>query len=165
MNKPSILLSLSLLLIAGCGSDASTPDNGVQNRSDEDNKVAGPCVHGYAEPVLTIRTATSQPSDEAIGRVVLRSLALNGRTVDVSTWGASSTWSHVFFNITVENDALYCDVPCGFGGDDGRYDFVAVAADHYPLHVSIEARYASIHGGCPSFSDDGTDVALRLTRR
>lgn len=164
MKMPKmVVLLFSLLLATGCGNEASTQDVGDGDRRN-DNPV-GPCIHGYAEPVLTIKTATSEPSEEAIGRVALRSLALNGQAIDVSKWGTSSTWSHVFFNITVENNVLYCDVPCGFGGDDGRYDFVAEATDHQPLHVSVEARYASFLGGCPSFNDDGTDVALRLTKR
>lgn len=151
--KALTALSLSLIpaLILGCGRDAPNEDG-----------TAGPCVHGYAEPALTIQTATSRHSGAAIARLTLRSLTVNGSTISTDEWAYSSMWSRPFFNVAVENNVLYCDVPCGFG-TGGRYAFVAEAAGHEAINVSVDARYATFRGGCPSFDDDGTDINLQLS--
>lgn len=129
----------------------------------DDNSAAGPCVHGYLEPVLSIETVTVDPSGANVVRVALSSFKVNGEPRDPEEWGGpSSTWSNPTFNITVTDGVLYCDLPCGFGLNEGVYEFVADAPNHETKSISVNAGYASFEGGCPSYSDNGTNVNFQL---
>ena len=121
---------------------------------------AGPCVHTYREPVLTIERV-SDVSGRAVAALVLDSLALNGRPVDLRF---AAVTTEPAFGVTSDGTTLTCTPPCGFGTEPGRYEFRLAAPGYTPTRVAINASYATFHGGCPSWNDDGTRSALSLQR-
>ena len=118
----------------------------------------GPCVHTNREPVLTIQRV-NDPSGQVLPVVVLDSLTLNSRSVELRFGIITSPPA---FRVTSDGSALTCSTPCGFGSEPGRYEFWVRGQP--AERVTINASYATFHGGCPSWNDDGTTatVSLRL---
>lgn len=140
-----VVITACALFVTACG---------VTEPQDE---LAGPCIHEYREPILTIESVTGDPSGASVARVALSSLKLNGQPQIAEEWVATPS-----VNVSVTAGVLYCDVPCGFGFEEGLYEFVADAADHQTTSISADAQYASFQGRCPSYNDDGTNVSFQL---
>jgi hypothetical protein len=116
----------------------------------------GPCIHTYRDPVLVITAAT----DSATGRPIAP-LFLTRLTVD----GQAQVVGHVLttaFRARSQGDTIVCDVPCGFGTNEGRYGFIASATAYASRPVTVDARFASFDGGCPSFNAGSTEMSVLL---
>lgn len=134
-------LSLFVLLLIYCNSD----DNGV-----------GPCVHSYKEPILNV-TAIKDSLNKQVGFVKLYNLKINGSKVNGKSVISPS------YSIVVDDTLYYCNVPFGFGTKEGTYTFTMEAEGYSPKKIIINnVKYATLKGGCPSYNDDGTDIALNI---
>ena len=73
-------------------------------------------------------------------------------------------WPHGETNLALgpDEDRLVCTIPCAMGTQPGAWSFAAGADGYAPTTASAEAAYAVQQGGCPSFSDGGTRVAIEL---
>lgn len=120
----------------------------------------GICVHEYREPILTLRSATSTPSGASLSKLVLGGFTLDGAARTAQDLATVSS------GIVVGDDGtLECTLPCAFGRDAGRYAFTASADGHRDTAVSADAVYATLHGGCPSYNDDGSTIDVQLPVR
>jgi len=136
-----VLLLVLITVLAGCR------DTGM-----------APCLHTYDDPVLTVSSAVDTESWENIPQIRLRGIRINGIPTHpeaVSRRGA--------FNVSVDDDALLCDAPCGFGTVEGVYDFSARAPAYEWTRFRTVARYHTFVPGCPSRDADGDSVAVELT--
>ncbi len=118
---------------------------------------AGPCLHSYRDPVLTVARATDAATGEALPQVRLRGFHIDGFEV------AAEELRRVSFNVSVDDDALLCDAPCGFGSREGTYRFSARTPLHPWQTVQVDARYHEFSPGCPSYDAHGDSVSLELT--
>ena len=123
--------------------------------------VAGPCVHVYRDAVVHVSAVVDSTSGADIDSVFITDVMVNGSSLPL--YLAAYGGGHEA-GILLDGDTLRCSTPCAFGAMDGRWQ-VTLLARGYPLQtVAFDAHYATGHGGCPSYSDRGTLVVLRLTR-
>jgi hypothetical protein len=118
----------------------------------------GPCVHTYREPILNIVAAMDARSNAPIHSFVIHEVRMDGIKQDFYFLLAES------YGVKAQGDSLVCQVPCGFGSEEGNYTFT-VTAEGYPAQVrGYEGHYSIFHGGCPSYNDGGARVTLRLQK-
>jgi len=117
---------------------------------------AGGCDHTYREPVLTLQRV-NDPTGQVLPVVILDSLTLNNRPLELRFGIITSLPA---FGVTSDGSALTCSTPCGFGSEPGRYEFWV--RGQTAERVTINASYATFHGGCPSWNDDGTTATVSL---
>jgi hypothetical protein len=58
---------------------------------------------------------------------------------------------------------ITCTLPCGFGEHPGTWLVLASAPGASPTQVRIEADYSESGGDCPSYSKNGSEIAIELT--
>jgi hypothetical protein len=115
----------------------------------------GPCVHTYKEPILHITSIRDSSTNEFINFVKLRNLEINGSKQFGSFLLQKS------YSIVAGDSLFYCNVPFGFGIDNGTYEFTLEAEGYPPKRVKIEdVGYSILEGGCPSYNDGGKRVEL-----
>jgi len=111
----------------------------------------------FEDPVLAVdlgRTAPLRPSV----------LALTAFRLDGRPFSPSSQWAGgPAYRVTVRADTVLCEVPCGFGFQEGRYELVATVPGFLPADLTVEARYDDFDGGCPSSNAGSTRVTVDLT--
>jgi len=123
---------------------------------DDDNGI-GPCVHTYNEAILHITSVRDTLNNIPLTIVKLRNLKINGST----QFGANPLFES--YSIVSDDSVFYCNVPFGFGVEEGKYEFIIEAAGYQPKHFTIEnVNYSIFEGGCPSFNDGGKRVDLYL---
>ena len=143
-------VGLSVLVLAACGRDGF-----------DDEILAGPCVEEYGEPIVLITNVVEAGSGDGIAVVAISDIEFGvgtaeHREITNPLWGES-------MNLTEgEDGALLCEIPCGFGSTPGMYTFTVAAEGYEANEVSVDANYAEWYGGCPSFSDGGTEVEVEL---
>ena len=119
----------------------------------------GYCYHTFESPVVRVAAVTDARTGAPIRRVVLSDIAINGtRVTDVSRLNRPP----VSFGLTSRDSALACEVSCGFGVEEGRYQLVVRAPGYESRALTLAARYARVRGGCPSSSAGSTDVKVTL---
>lgn len=141
-----LVVAAVVLLAAACGGGGAGGAGPV-----------GPCLHEYRSAVLEIVAAHVTGSETPVTRLVLRDVERNGAALPVH--GLVLGPAH---GLAVAGDALTCDVPCGFGTDDGTWTFTAEGAGLPARSMEVHARYAEHGGGCPSYDDGGTHVTIVL---
>lgn len=131
-----------LALITGCGEE-----------------VGGPCVHRYEDPVLAIDEVRST-SGHGIDSVLLGKFRIDGTPVDAEML----TRTDAAYGVQVTSAGeLRCDVPCGFGTEEGSYVFEVEAEGHESKQVDVVAAYDEFSGGCPSSNSGSTVIELDLS--
>jgi hypothetical protein len=117
----------------------------------------GPCVHIYEEPILTIESISGGVDGNEISQAYIYNIKIDSAKRDpVLITGEASK------NISVEDSVIVCSVPCGFGTEDGEYQF-SVTADGYPdTTITSNAKYGKSKGGCPSSSSEGIKISFSL---
>lgn len=128
------------------------------NDEDDDGGGVGPCYHEYRDAVVHISAVTDFATGAALDTLYISSATVRGSPHPL-TWLPEEPNSE---GLQAVGDSLRCLVPCSFGQQEGQWS-LTVSAPGYPRQVvEFAADYAVFHGGCPSWNDEGTDVALRL---
>jgi hypothetical protein len=138
MNLLKIVITVSIIFcLLSC-------DNGV-----------GPCVHTYNEPILNITSLRDTVNYNHPRFVILRELKING-SKEYGAYPLTKSYG------IVENDSIfYCNIPFGFGVEEGKYEFIIEAEGFPPKQITIEnVHYSVFEGGCPSYNDGGKRVEL-----
>ena len=124
---------------------------------DEDNGFLGPCVHTYKEPILNITSLRDTVNFNHPRFIILRELKING----LKLYGAGPLFES--YGIVADDSIFYCNLPFGFGVDEGNYEFIIEAEGFQPKQITIEnVSYSVFEGGCPSFNDGGKRVELTI---
>lgn len=143
-NRFAPLLALALAMSA-CGGD------------DSEESVAGPCVHLYQDEVLQLESASGRDTGAVIPELRLRDFSVDGAALSIDEVIAQRSSS-----VQRDGDVLRCVLPCGFGVQEGEWTFAARAEGYAWTGQVVEARYAVTVGGCPSYSDEGTEASIQL---
>jgi len=139
-----LLVALALVAVTACGDDATAP---------------GRCVHEYREPIIELVSAHDARFGSALSSVVLTNIRFNGHVLEPSFLASVQP----AYGVTARGDSLVCAIPCGFATEAGNYIFTISAAGYPPPQDrGYEAQYGVFHGGCPSYSDEGLRIDLRL---
>ncbi len=116
---------------------------------DEDNGI-GPCVHTYYESILHITSVKDTLNNTHLRFVKLRDLKINGST----QFGTNPIFES--YSIVSDDSVFYCNVPFGFGIEEGKYEFIIEAEGYQSKLITIEnVNYSIYKGGCPSYNDGG----------
>lgn len=120
----------------------------------------GACFHDYREAVLHVEAALDADTLEPIEEVWIRDVTVNGNAQDLGRLAAGA-------GDRLEHDPvemlLVCSVPCAMGVEEGTWVFTAQAEGYAAAEVSVVAEYEEFVGGCPSFNDGGTRVAIEIS--
>jgi len=119
---------------------------------------AGGCSHEYRDPLLVLRAAQDSVKARAIARVGVSDITIGNRVVPLTYLMQSLPISRV----TLSNDTLWCDVPCGFGNEEGVWRFAVSATGYRSQTMRVDAQYRHFDGGCPSYSEGSVIFAVRL---
>jgi len=139
-----ILITLFIFTLASCEDDYW--DSGI-----------GPCVHNYMEPILHITTVRDTIKNYSPSFVILHDLRINGNT-QISRLVLVDSYS-----IVAKDSLFYCNVPFGFGSEEGTYEFTVEAEGYELKYFKIDnVEYSIFQGGCPSYNDGGKRVELNL---
>jgi hypothetical protein len=112
----------------------------------------------FNDPLFHITRATDSTTGAAIPKVILSNMTYVGTPVEISQFGLTYPPA---FGVTVEGSTLVCNVPCGFGTEEGRYTFSVSAPNYKTSSVAQEGRFQS-HGGCPLTYSGSTDMQFTL---
>ncbi len=123
--------------------------------SKDDNDGIGPCVHTYNEPILNVSSINDTLNNISLQFVKLYDLKINGfKTLGLNAISTS-------YSIVSGDSIFYCNVPFGFGVEEGKYEFIIEADGYNPKKITIEnVNYSIFEGGCPSYNDGGTQIIL-----
>ena len=122
-----------------------------------DDNLSGPCDHTYKEPILHISTVQDTQNNKNIRFVKLRDLKING----ILQTGTSAIIES--YSIVSDDSIFYCNVPFGFGYEEGTYEFIMSIEGYKLKHIVIDSvSYSIFEGGCPSFNDGGKRVEITL---
>lgn len=128
----------------------------------EDNQI-GPCVHTYEDPVLHIKSVKNKNTGTDILEIQIHSLQKDGIPIKVdSTSSAYLIQASKGYNVTIRDSNLVCGIPCGFGFDEGSYQFVVSADGFRDTIIAVNAKYAVFKGGCPSSNSGGSQINIQL---
>ena len=117
--------------------------------------------------MLTVQSATDT-NGKAVPNLVLGNFEVNGQP---RTAAAAAGQENGKYGATENNGVLDCTIACGFGTDQGTYQFTVSAPGYVTQTVSTNAVYSAQSGvnddadGCPSnvTDDGGSKIALTLT--
>lgn len=122
----------------------------------EENGI-GPCVHTYKEPILNITSISDTVNYNHPRFIILRELKINGS----KQFGSNPLLES--YAIVADDSIFYCNIPFGFGVEEGKYEFIIEAEDFQPKQITIEnVSYSVFDGGCPSFNDGGKRIELNI---
>ena len=126
----------------------------------------GPCVHIIKDPILTITGVTESPGGAAVPKVLIDSVHYDDRLVENGylIGELSMTDDPLSFGLETVNGQLECTPPCGFPGDQARIELFVNTPGYRDTVISVDASFATFHGGCPSSTEDGTEIAIALQR-
>jgi hypothetical protein len=122
---------------------------------EKNGDLIGPCVHIINEPILHITSIRDTIINKAIPFIEITDLKING----YHQTGISPIIES--YSIVANDSIYYCNVPFGFGVEEGIYEFTIKADGYPPKQILIEdVNYSIFEGGCPSFNDGGKRVEL-----
>jgi hypothetical protein len=145
MTTRTTLLTIVILILVGCANIGL---------SEEKDLVVGPCYHSIDE-LIYIKEARGTKTGAVIVEVILSAFSINGEERSVRDITALHRK-----NVSIDGDSLICVLPCGFGAEEGRWEFTAEADGYSPTPQQYKASY-TLHGGCPS-EDMGIDISINL---
>jgi hypothetical protein len=144
--KICALLCVSCLLFWGC-------------EKAKDGGTIGPCVHTYEDPIIHVDSVTNAQNGSLISTFQIREIIKDGNRVQPEYIKIVSS------NVAVYDTMLVCNLPCGFGTDEGVYTLKVSAIGYRDTTVSIKAKYAVFKGGCPSSNSGGTRFSFKMQMR
>lgn len=116
----------------------------------------GACEHVFRDPVLAVRLDVVGPLRP--GAFALTDFQINGRSRP-----PAPHWTQApAYRAQIRGDTLFCEGACGFGFEEGAYDFTAGAVGFDQRPVRVDARYQDGDGGCPSSSEGSTQITVTL---
>ena len=116
----------------------------------------GACLHTFEDPVLTIVRVEGSS-------VLLNSVTISDVVIALQPVGnLGSLTVTPAQGISLGNGELRCDIPCGFGVLEGRYEFTVKAPGYLDQRVTTMASYSRFDGGCPSSNSGSTELTLSL---
>ena len=148
MATRTTLLTITISILAGCT---------APGLPEEKDILLGPCYHDSDE-LINIEKARGTQTGVGISEVILSSFTVNGEERSVRDVTALRR-EHV----STHGDGLICVLPCGFGAEEGRWEFIAEAPGYSPTPQQYNATY-TLRGGCPS-RDMGIDVSINLDKK
>lgn len=117
----------------------------------------GACDHTFEDPVLTIVWVEGSS-------MLLNSATISDVVIALQPVGnLGSLTAPPALGVSLVNGELRCDVPCGFGIQEGRYEFTVKAPGYVNQRVTTMASYSQFEGGCPSRNSGSTEITLSLT--
>ena len=117
----------------------------------------GPCEHRFEDPLINLEIRVAGPLHPST--FALTEFRLADRSVPpLSHWAGSPG-----YRVAIRGDTLFCDASCGFGTEEGRYEFRIGAEGFTDQAVAVTAAYAEFDGGCPSANRGGRTVAVTLS--
>ena len=96
---------------------------------NEDNGI-GPCVHTYKEPILNITSRRDTVNYNHPRFIILRELIINGS----KQFGANPLIES--YSIVADDSIFYCNIPFGFGVEEGVYEFIIEAEGFQPKQIT-----------------------------
>lgn len=117
----------------------------------------GACLHTFEDPVLSIVRVEGSS-------LLLTSVTISDVVVAFQLVGnPGSLTTPPAVGLSLVDGELRCDVPCGFGVQEGRYEFTVKAPGYLDHRVTTIASYSRFEGGCPSRNSGSTEITLSLT--
>lgn len=116
----------------------------------------GACLHSFEDPVLTI--VRVEGSSVLLNAVTIADVVIALQPVG----NLGSLTAPPALGVSLDNGELRCDVPCGFGVHEGRYEFTIKAPGYLDHRVTAMASYPRFEGGCPSENSGSTEISLSL---
>lgn len=116
----------------------------------------GPCVHTYEDPVLHVESVTDAQNGQRVFAFRILEVTRNGVKQQ------PIFLKIVSYNVVVYDTTLVCNVPCGFGTDEGAYTLRVSASGYRDTTISVNAKYAVFKGGCPSSNSGGTKFSFQM---
>jgi len=124
---------------------------------EDEKNLVGPCEHTYNEPILNITSIRDTINNKYPTFVILRELKINGNPQSIPLILSNS------YSVVANDSVYYCNVPFGFGVEDGTYQFIIEAEGFQPKLINIEnVNYSIFKGGCPSYNDGGKRVEINI---
>lgn len=123
---------------------------------DKDGGI-GPCIHTYKEPIINIISIQDTLKNTYLSSVKLYNLKINGYEQN------SEILLDISYSIILDDSLYNCNIPFGFGTEEGKYEFIIEAENYDPKQITIEnVSYSVFNGGCPSYNDGGKRVQLYI---
>jgi len=117
----------------------------------------GACEHTFDDPLINLEIRVAGPLHPSTFAVTEFRLA--GRALSPPSHWAGPPG----YRVAIRGDSLLCESSCGFGTEEGRYEFRVGAQGFTNQAVAVTAAYAEFDGGCPSANRGGRTVAVTLS--
>lgn len=116
----------------------------------------GPCVHTYEDPVLHVESVTNAQNNQLVPAIRILEVTRNGIRQQPGYLRIIS------YNAVAFDTTLVCNVPCGFGTDEGAYTLRVSAPGYRDTVIAVNGKYAVFKGGCPSSNSGGTKFSFQM---
>jgi hypothetical protein len=121
----------------------------------KENNLVGPCVHEYKEPILNVTAVYDSINNTSVSFVTIKQLKINGHLQNTALILSNS------YSVVANDSVYYCNVPFGFGTEEGTYEFIIEANGQFQKNIKIEnVSYSIFKGGCPSYNDGGKRIKI-----
>jgi hypothetical protein len=119
----------------------------------------GPCEHNILDPLIEIEDVFDESSGQAIQEFKITAAILDSNHIQLQT-----LLNEVSFNTVFYDSVLYCNTPCGFAAEEGKYQLTLSASGYNDTTVVIDARFGKFDGGCPSTNSGSTTVTCKMRK-
>lgn len=117
------------------------------------------CGHNFKDAVINFNYAMDESNGDHLQKIILRNVTINNRPiVDTNITLMEAR------NAVVENGAIVCTLPCGFGTEEGVYRAYVEAPGYKTQYLQADASYRVFVQGCPSYNDNGLHLGVELER-
>jgi hypothetical protein len=116
----------------------------------------GPCMHTYEDPVLHVASVTNAQNGQQVVAFRILEVTRNGMKQQ------PVFLKIVSYNVVAYDTTLVCNLPCGFGTDEGVYTLLVSALGYRDTIITVTGKYAVFKGGCPSSNSGGTKFSFRM---
>ncbi len=121
--------------------------------------IGGPCIHTFEDPLLVVWSAQDIETGAAIDSLDIVRIRINGMAITDPDYLIAGIPS---FNVMPIDAGIRCRVKCGFAGSEGQYDFDVEAEGYQSRTMTVDARYATFRGGCPSSNSGSVLLSVFL---
>lgn len=154
MNK--YYMGILIVFLYGCNEN-----NDKESTTIDSTGALGSCFHSYREPVMKIIGASEHNTNSNVELIEIKNINFNEQPVEFEE---SHNELAVNVEIDYQNNSLVCSLPCAFLQEEGQYEFTITANGYENKTVQMQAFYSIFEGGCPSYSDGGTELYFELTK-
>jgi hypothetical protein len=117
----------------------------------------GPCVHSYLEPSFNIDWVKDAKTGNYLNAIKITEVVYNNKTkLDLYFLKITSK------NVVYSDSMLICNLPCGFGTNEGNYSLKVSANGYKDTVIQSVARYSIQKSGCPSSSSGGARITFQM---